>query len=176
MDAHVILLTEAYRAFNARETESVLALMQPDVDWPNLMENCRAVGHDAVRDYWTRQWAIFDPHVALLRFKTDDEGRVAIDVHQVVRDLNGALLADQIVQHVYTLRDGLIARMEVGSAPSDPFRGAVAEVGAVPANSANWLAVKFDGGIGCGAAFPTSIVSIPQKSHSGPPGTAILAI
>jgi hypothetical protein len=107
------LLQRAYDAFNARDIDGALALLQPDVDWPNGMEGGRELGHDAVRAYWTRQWQLIDPHVEPESISDDDQGRVVVEVHQVVRDLDGALLADQRVQHVYTLRDGLIARMDI---------------------------------------------------------------
>jgi hypothetical protein len=38
---------------------------------------------------------------------------VAVSVHQVVRDLDGELVAENDVRHVYTLRDGLITAMDV---------------------------------------------------------------
>jgi hypothetical protein len=38
---------------------------------------------------------------------------VVVDVHQVVRDPAGKVMADQMVQHVYEFRDGLITRMEI---------------------------------------------------------------
>jgi len=110
------LLRGVYAAFNARDIDAALAQAQPDVDWPNVKEARRAVGHDAVRDYWTRQWAEIDPHVEPLRFRRLDDGRIAVDVHQLVRDLSGTVLVDGPVVHVYTLRDGLIARMEVQQA------------------------------------------------------------
>jgi hypothetical protein len=46
-------------------------------------------------------------------FSEDEEGRIVVDVDQVVRDLDGALLSEQRVQHIYTLRGGLIARMDI---------------------------------------------------------------
>jgi hypothetical protein len=36
-----------------------------------------------------------------------------VDVHQVVRDLDGNLVSDGHVQHVYSFRDGLVAHMEI---------------------------------------------------------------
>jgi hypothetical protein len=87
--------------------------MHPDVDWPNGMEGGRELGHEAVRAYWTRQFGLIDSHVEPVGFSPDDEGRVVVDVDQVVRDLDGALLSEQRVQHVYTLRNGLIARMDI---------------------------------------------------------------
>ena len=107
------LLRRAYAAFNARDIDGALALMQPDVDWPNGMEGGRELGHEAVRAYWTRQFGLIDSHVEPVAFVEDEQGRVVVDVDQVVRDLDGELLAEQRVQHVYTLRDGLIARMDI---------------------------------------------------------------
>jgi hypothetical protein len=106
-------LTALYRAFNARDVETVLAALHPDVDWPNGMEGGRVRGHDAVRDYWTRQWTMIDPSVEPLGIEDDGTGRLVVDVHQVVRDRTGTVLADQRVQHVYELRDALIVRMEI---------------------------------------------------------------
>jgi ketosteroid isomerase-like protein len=106
-------LRRAYAAFNARDIEGALALMHPDVDWPNGMEGGREHGHDAVRSYWTRQFGLIDSHVEPVGFAEDDEGRFVVDVDQVVRDLDGELLSEQRVRHVYTLRDGLIARMDI---------------------------------------------------------------
>jgi len=47
--ARTILLA-AYRDFNARRLDDVLALMQPDVVWPNGMEGGFVYGHQVVRD------------------------------------------------------------------------------------------------------------------------------
>jgi ketosteroid isomerase-like protein len=87
--------------------------MHPDVDWPNGMEGGRELGHEAVRAYWTRQFRLIDSHVEPVGFSEDEPGRVVVDVDQVVRKLDGELLSEQRVQHVYTLRDGLIARMDI---------------------------------------------------------------
>ncbi|HEV8529881.1 MAG TPA: nuclear transport factor 2 family protein [Methylomirabilota bacterium] len=107
------LLSATYRAFNARDIDAVLAVMHPDVDWPNGMEGGRVHGHAAVREYWSRQWSVIDPHVEPRRFGTDETGRVVVDVHQLVRDLAGKVLAEQLVQHIYLIEDGLIRSMEI---------------------------------------------------------------
>jgi hypothetical protein len=106
-------LLAAYRDFNARHIDGVLAGMQPDVDWPNGMEGARVLGHDEVRAYWTRQWTLIDPHVEPLDIAIHPDGRTAVQVHQVVRDLQGNLIADSVVHHVYTFREGLIERMDI---------------------------------------------------------------
>jgi hypothetical protein len=107
------LLRAAYTAFNARDIGAVLALMHPDVGWPNGMEEGRVRGHSGVRSYWERQWAMIDSHVEPLRFSRDPGDRTTVEVHQVVRDLAGKIVSDQIVQHVYTIQDNLIQRMDI---------------------------------------------------------------
>ena len=107
------LLRDAYAAFNRRDIASVLASMSADVDWPNGMEGGRVHGHDEVRAYWTRQWAVVDPYVEPARIVEGDSGDTVVEVHQVVRDLSGKVLVDRMVQHVYRIRSGLIERMDI---------------------------------------------------------------
>ncbi|MGH7718117.1 MAG: hypothetical protein ACREON_04645 [Gemmatimonadaceae bacterium] len=64
----------------------------------------------------TRQWALIDPHVEPRRTTVEPDGRICVDVHQVVRDLQGKVLLDQVVQHVYTLEVGRVQRMEIRDA------------------------------------------------------------
>ena len=108
------LLRDLYAAFNARQVDALLAAMTDDVDWPNVLQGTRAHGPAAVRAYWTAQFAAIDPHVEPVRIDTLGDTSV-VQVHQVVRDLDGKVLADQVVEHVYTMRDGLVARMDVRS-------------------------------------------------------------
>ena len=70
-------------------------------------------GRDAVRDYWSNQWRQIDPHVEPTEMASDASGRIVVDVHQVVSDLSGMILADRMVQHVYTVENDLITRMEI---------------------------------------------------------------
>jgi hypothetical protein len=107
------LLRRAYAAFNARDIDAALALMHPDVDWPNGMEGGRERGHAAVRAYWTKQFAMIDSHVEPVGFEGDEDGRIAVDVHQVVRDLAGDVVSDGRMRHVYTFEDGLVVRMNI---------------------------------------------------------------
>jgi len=111
-------LTATYAAFNAREIDQVLAQMTDDVDWPNAWEGGRVIGHEAVRDYWTRQWAEIDPEVQPQSFETLPDGRVEVTVHQVVRARDGTVLSEGTVLHTYTFRDGRVARMEVSEQPA----------------------------------------------------------
>jgi hypothetical protein len=108
-------LTDLYGAFNTRDIATVLDAMAADVAWPNGWEGGTLHGHDAVRDYWIRQWAQIDPVVRPTGFREEDDGRVAVLVHQLVRGLDGTVLADGPVTHVYRFRDGLVEAMEIRS-------------------------------------------------------------
>jgi|SRR5437588_13021872 len=112
MDAEAQLLS-LYEAFNARDIDRVLAATTEDVDWPNGWEGGRERGRAAVRAYWTRQWAEIDPHVEPVSIIRRPDGCVAVDVRQLVRDLDGNLLSDGHVVHVYEFRDGLVVRMDI---------------------------------------------------------------
>ena len=105
-------LRRAYAAFNARDIEGALAAMHPDVEWANGMDGGFVHGHREVREYWTRQWGVIDPHVEPKKL-TLDAGRIVVDVHQIVRDPAGTVIADRMVQHVYELAEGLVRRMEI---------------------------------------------------------------
>jgi hypothetical protein len=112
----VALLKRIYERFNARDMETVLAAMHENVTWANGMEGGHVHGREGVRSYWTRQWAIIDPHVEPVSFAEGPEGEVIVEVHQVVHDLQGNLLADQMVGHIFRLEDGLVRRFDIRGA------------------------------------------------------------
>ena len=108
------VIRAAYRAFNERDLDAALALMHPEVDWPNAWEGGRVSGRDAVRGYWTRQFAAISSRVDPESFSDEPDGSVTVDVHQVVHDpQTGELLSDSHVRHRYRLEDGLVTRMDV---------------------------------------------------------------
>jgi len=74
------LLIRTYDLFNRRDIDSVLATMHPDVDWPNGMEGGRIHGHEAVRQYWLRQWNQINPQVEPRGFHTDPTGAIVVEV------------------------------------------------------------------------------------------------
>jgi ketosteroid isomerase-like protein len=114
-------LRSAYRAFNARDIDAALALMHPNVDWPNAWEGGRVVGHAAVRDYWTRQFAAISSRVEPERFTEEADGIITVDIHQVIHDASsGELLSDSRVCHRYRFEDGLVIRMDVVDAHHQP--------------------------------------------------------
>ena len=104
---------ELYDAFNGRDLDRGLAGMHPDVNWPNMIEGGREHGHAAVKAYWSKQFETTDPRAEPERVTTIGDDQVVVDVHTIVRDKSGEVIADDMVQHVYKLRDGLIERMDV---------------------------------------------------------------
>ena len=112
------LLRQAYAAFNQRDTDRALDLMTSDVRWPKASEGGSVVGKDEIRAYWTRQWQEFDPNVEPIAITEQADGSVLVRVHQVVKNLQGDPLFDGEVVHIFTLRDGLIAAMNLGDGVS----------------------------------------------------------
>jgi ketosteroid isomerase-like protein len=93
-------LRAAYMAFNARDIEAAIELMHPRVNWPNAWEGGRVVGHDAVRDYWIRQFREISSTVEPESCEHGSDHSVTVTVHQVVRDAQtGEVQADTHVLH-----------------------------------------------------------------------------
>ena len=107
------LLRSAYNAFNNRDIDWALALMTPDVAWPRAFKGGFVRGGDEVRAYWTEQWSEINPTVEPVSFHSEDPDHIVVGVHQVVRGLDGTIVADDHVTHRFTLNGGLIQMMEV---------------------------------------------------------------
>lgn len=112
------MLRAAYAAFNARDINAALALMTPDVHWPRAFKGGFVRGPEEVRAYWTEQWSEIDGRVEPVAFHSEEGGQILVEVHQVVRDLTGTVLADERVGHRFTIENGLIQAMEVCPFPS----------------------------------------------------------
>ena len=97
--------------------------MRPDVKWANGLEGGFVYGRDAVRAYWTDQFKDIQPELETLKFETDENGRHIVTVHQIVKDLQGNVLADTTVHQIFTIEDGLISRYEIGE--TDTIRGMI---------------------------------------------------
>lgn len=107
------LLRSAYAAFNGRDVDAALVLMTPDVTWPRAFKGGFVRGPVEVRAYWTEQWSEINPNVEPVGFQLEEDGRVLVEVRQVVKDLEGKLLADDVVHHRFAIEKGLIHGMEV---------------------------------------------------------------
>ena len=119
----VKVLERMYERFNARDIDGVLAALTDDVAWANGMDGGHVHGREAVREYWTRQWAMVSPHVEPVRFQRTVDGAVVAEVRQSVRDLDGKplqeqthALKDKTVGHVFRLRGGKVVRFDIQDA------------------------------------------------------------
>ena len=92
--------------------------MTPDVTWPKAFKGDFVRGPEDVRAYWTEPWSEINPNVEPSAFYPEGAGQVLVEVNQVVRDLAGAVLADEHVGHRFTIKHGLIQAMELRPLPS----------------------------------------------------------
>src|SRR5262249_36607813 len=83
--------------------------MTQDVRWPMASESVKVVGKEEIRAYWIRQW----------RECEEDEGRIRVRVRQLIKSVQGDILSDSEVLHVFTVNNGLIQAMDLGD-EADP--------------------------------------------------------
>ena len=122
MENRIALVRRIYERFNARDIDGVLAVLAEDVAWANGMDGGHVHGREAVRAYWTRQWALVDPHVEPTDFTEAADGAIVVAVRQSVRDLDGKPLegqthglADKLVEHIFRFDGGMITRFDIGA-------------------------------------------------------------
>ncbi|MES1159924.1 MAG: nuclear transport factor 2 family protein [Bacteroidota bacterium] len=107
------VINQVYSLFNKRDIDPILTFMHPEVHWPNGWEGGYVEGHQGIRDYWTRQWKVLDPKVVPISIDQLEDGRIQVLVRQTVKDLEGKLIGDGEVRHIYTFHKGLIKTMEI---------------------------------------------------------------
>ncbi|HET7002364.1 MAG TPA: hypothetical protein VFI33_13675 [Puia sp.] len=108
MKTIIQLFRELYKNFNNRQIDLVISKMTTDVKWANGMDGGFVDGHKGVREYWERQFKIVTSQVTPLKIDVENKS-VKIKVHQVVHDLEGNLLADELVDHHFCLVNGKIS-------------------------------------------------------------------
>ncbi len=110
------LIRHLYDRFNARDMDGVLSALAEDVAWANGMDGGHVHGRDAVREYWTRQWAVIDPRVEPVLVGESNDGSTLVEVHQVVRDLEGKVLLDETIAHKFRVDDDVVTRFDIEGA------------------------------------------------------------
>ncbi|GGB77041.1 nuclear transport factor 2 family protein [Dyadobacter sediminis] len=105
------LLNQLYQDFNDRKVDAVLAHIHADVTWPNGWEGGFVHGKDEVRVYWLRQWQEINPKVKPVSMQPGADGAIVVDVHQIIKDLDGQVLSDSHVNHVYCFEEGKVRSM-----------------------------------------------------------------
>jgi hypothetical protein len=90
-----------------------VALMAPDVTWPDVADGGFVHGRDGVREHWSAQFGEVDPRIEPLEFRSRPDGRIAALVRQVVRSTDGEPISDERLTHLYAFADELIERMDI---------------------------------------------------------------
>lgn len=120
MDSEIAIVKRMYDCFNARDIDGVLAVLADDVAWANGMDGGHVHGCKAVREYWTRQWAVVSPRVEPVKFSKAADGVIFAEVQQSILDLEGKPLEgqthglkDKTVTHIFRLQDGKVTRFDI---------------------------------------------------------------
>jgi ketosteroid isomerase-like protein len=109
------LVRGLYDAFNRKDVRTALDAAHPDVNWPNGLEGTRVTGLEQVAEYIERQLRVIDLRFDVLSIHEDDQhpGAVVARVHQVISfQSDGAVLADEVEEHIFWLRDGRIISID----------------------------------------------------------------
>jgi hypothetical protein len=116
MTSNAELVRHLYDRFNARDIDGVLSALAEDVAWANGMDGGHVHGREAVRKYWTRQWAVIDPHVDPVHVADPIDGSTLVNVHQVVKDLEGKVLLDETIAHRFQFEGNFVTRFDIEGA------------------------------------------------------------
>jgi hypothetical protein len=111
-------LLAAYAAYNRQDSETLLALVSEDVDWPD--SSARLHGKAELRAYWTCQWAVTRTHDEPGEITDLSLDRSRVRIRQVVRALDGTTISEGSFEHLYRFRGGLIVRMDIQNVEAFP--------------------------------------------------------
>lgn len=113
IDNYVKILKKAYNAFNERDIASALELMMPNVTWPRAFKGGFVQGHQEIKAYWQEQWHEINPKVVPIDFEAMNKNEITVTVNQIVKNLDGQILADEHVKHTFTFTKHLIQGMKL---------------------------------------------------------------
>lgn len=108
-----VLLTPLYEAYNRRDMVALAPLLTADVDWPDQSEGGRLIGPEALAAYWARNDRSIQVELAPYAFGVAPDGRPLADLVLTIRNLRGQTWQETTVRHLFTLHQGLIARMDI---------------------------------------------------------------
>jgi ketosteroid isomerase-like protein len=106
-------ITRLYDAFNRRDFDRCAALMAADVIWPDEAEDRLLAGREAALAYLIQTMTPLRARHDVISLHTGADGRIAVLSRQTIDSAaDGSEWSSTRVLHHYTLRDGLITRME----------------------------------------------------------------
>jgi ketosteroid isomerase-like protein len=104
----------AYDSFNRGETEPMLDLLHPDIEWippPTSVEPQPLRGRDAVREYLAPN--IFENQTAEPLETIEHGNRLLVVARVRARGRGSGIEIDQTAYHLLTIEDGRAVRFEV---------------------------------------------------------------
>ena len=102
----------AYKSYNERDLEALLPLMCEDENWANPLTGDRIRGREEMRKIWELQWTSLSVQTEPIRIYEESDGKTVVVVREILHEAGGRLLMDQEMEHVFTWRDGRVARMD----------------------------------------------------------------
>jgi len=117
---HVQIIIKLYECFNTRDIDGVLISLNDDVAWANGMDGGHVHGHEALRDYWIRQWGVVSPQVKPIEFRQTADSTIVVEVIQTILDLNNQPLSgqthglkDKTVTHIFQMENDKVKRFDI---------------------------------------------------------------
>lgn len=104
----------AYNSFNQGETEAILDLLHPDIEWvppPTSVEPHPLYGRDAVREYLAPN--IFESQTAEPIEIMEHGNRLLVVARVRARGRGSGIEIDQTAYHILTIEGGRAVRFEV---------------------------------------------------------------
>jgi ketosteroid isomerase-like protein len=104
----------AYDSFNRGETEAILELLHPDVEWfppPTSLDPHPLHGRDAVREYLAPDF--FERQTAEPLETIEHGNRLLVVARVRSRGRGSGIELDQTAYHLLTIEDGRAVRFEV---------------------------------------------------------------
>ena len=108
------LVLGAYESFNRGETEPMLELMHPDIDWippPTSVEPRPLRGREAVREYLAPD--VFETQTAEPLELIELGNRLLVVARVRARGRGSGIELDQTAYHILTIEDDRAVRFEV---------------------------------------------------------------
>ena len=106
------LLAPLYDAINRHDVVAIGPLLTDDIDWPDQIDGGRLIGLEALAAYWARNELTIRVELAPYAYGRAPDGRLWADVVMNVQNLRGQLWSESTVRHLFTLRDGRVARID----------------------------------------------------------------
>jgi ketosteroid isomerase-like protein len=122
VDRRIEVLRRAYELFNLKDVDGFVALLDPDIVWPDVAGGPSLRGAESVRTYWRNAFTVVTPRVVPHEFLVDDDAVIVV-IEREVLDLQGRSVGPvAVVVHRVTFRDGRIAKLSITTSDLDTPR------------------------------------------------------